>query len=276
MPARQSDAAVVMWIDVSHSVPDGRAPGKASGSTTAERVLGLLGARELPATWTVADFELARPLLERLAGSTDHDVAVRVPTTTSASAPRDVQAKPLSKLVAAAAREGFQVATLVVAGALSTDIASAAKRLGIQAARTERPASPTVRGWKSWLAQFSRRTPARAPRPSTPLCHGLWEMPAGVRVLAGHESSRRTIDAVRREIDRAISQREACHAVLELDRCDQLAKRDWRRLESLLDEIAAWRSSAGLRVQNSTQLAASYAAATRGMPARSILRQRAA
>jgi hypothetical protein len=64
--------------------------------------------------------------------------------------------------------------------------------------------------------------------------------------------------------------------VLDLEYCNQLAKRDWRRLESLLDEIAAWRTSAGLRVQNSTQLAASYAAATRGMPARSILRQRAA
>ncbi len=275
MAARLSGAAVVIWIDDSHSAPVGGAPGKATASTTAERVLGLLKSRELPATWTIADFEVARPQLERLAGNTDHDVAVRVPTSASSS-PRELHAKPLPKLVAAAAREGLQVATLVVAGKLASDIASAAKRLGIQAARTERPVPLTVTGWRSWLPRFGRQPQARAPRPSTPLCHGLWEMPASARVLAGHESSRRTIDAVRREIDRAISQREACHAVLDLDRCDQLAKRDWRRLESLLDEIAAWRASAGLRVQNATQLAASYAAATRGMPARSILRQRAA
>lgn len=276
MAARQSDAAVVLWADVSYSAPDGCASGKLSGSTAAERVLGLLGARELPATWTVADFELTRPLLERLAGSTDHDIAVPVPTSASASTPRDMQAKALSKLIAAAAREGLQVATLVVAGNLATDIASAAKRLGIQAARTERPVPPTVSGWRCWLPRLGRRPQARAPRPSTPVCHGLWEMPAGMRLLAANVSSRRTIDAARREIDRALSQREAYHAVLDLNHCVGLAKRDWRRLESLLDEIAAWRASAGLRVLNSTQLAASYAAATRGMPARSILRQRAA
>jgi hypothetical protein len=275
MPARQSDAAVVLWIDSSLSMPDRRAPGKATGSTTAERVLGLLGSRELPATWTVADFESGRPFLERLAGSADHDIAV-CPALSASSSSLDVQAKPLSKLVAAASREGFQVTTLVVAGTLTSEIATSAKRLGIQAARTEQPAPPIESSWRRWLPKFGRRPQVRAPRPSTPLCHGLWEMPAGVRVLSADASSRRTIDAVRRQIDRAISQREACHAVLDLNHCERLAKRDWRRLESLLDEIAAWRAAPGLRVLNSTQLAASYAAATRGMPARSILRQRAA
>ena len=275
MAARLSDAAVVIWIDDSHSAPVGRVPGKAATSTTAERVLGLLKSRELPATWTIADFEVARPQLERLAGNTDHDVAVRMPTSASSS-PRELHAKPLPKLVAAAAREGFQVVTLVVADKLATDIASAAKRLGIQAARTEQPAPPTVTGWRSWLPRFGQRPQARTPRPSTPVCHGLWEMPVGLHLLAANVSSRRTIDVARREIDRALSQREAYHAVLDLNHCDGLAKRDWRRLESLLDEIAAWRASAGLRVLNSAQLATSYAAATRGMPARSILRQRAA
>lgn len=275
MPARQSDAAVVLWIDVSQSNSDGRAPEKATSSTTAERVLGLLGSRELPATWNVADFESARPVLERLACIADHDIAV-CPALSASSSSREVQAKPLSKLVAAASREGFQVTTLVVAGKLTSEIATAAKRLGIQAARTERPAPPLVSGWRSWLPKFGRRPQVRAPRPSTPLCHGLWEMPVGVRVLSADASSRRTIDAVRREIDQAISRRDACHAVLDLAHCDRLSKRDWRRLESLLDEIAVWRTAAGLRVQNSSQLAASYASATRGMPARSILRQRAA
>ena len=127
MAARLSDAAVVIWIDDSHSAPVGRVPGKAATSTTAERVLGLLKSRELPATWTIADFEAARPQLARLAGNTDHDVAVRMPTSASSS-PRELHAKPLPKLVAAAAREGFQVVTLVVADKLATDIASAAKR----------------------------------------------------------------------------------------------------------------------------------------------------
>lgn len=275
MPARQTDAAVVLWIDVSRSISEGRSPGRATNSTAAERVLGLLSSRELPATWSIADFESARPFLERLAGSADHDIAVRLPMSALSSS-HEAQAKPLSKLVAAASREGFQVTTLVVAGALTSEIAMSAKRLGIQAARTEQPAPPVESGWRRWLPKFSRRPQAHSPRPSTPLCHGLWEMPVGVHVLTPDISSRRTIEAVRRQIDRAISQREACHAVLDLNHCDRLAKRDWRRLESLLDEIATWRTAAGLRVQNSTQLAASYAAATRGMPARSILRQRAA
>jgi hypothetical protein len=274
MPAADREAAVVLWVDAPSADGAGSAHSP-RGSSASDRVLALLDARELPVTWTIDDFSVARPLLDRLAVESTHEVAIRLNSHGSPAGTRNAQVKQMSKQLAAGAREGCAVSALVLSGTLSVEMAATVRRAGVRSIRVERAALPEKAGWRAWFPRLTRRPMDRAPRPRTPQRHGLWEMTVGTQLLVAGQSSRRSLATVSRAIERAASDRDVCHAVLGLEHCDRLAKRDWRRIESLLDEIADRRSSTGLCVLTAAQLATRYAEATRGMPARSILRRAA-
>lgn len=271
MPAAIREPAVVLWVDVP-SAPRDQSSAPSPGSSSADRVLGLLSARELPATWTFDDVGESRRLFERLALEARHEVALRL----DGPGARSAQAKQLSKQIALVSREGCVASTLVLPGSLSPEMAAVARRAGVRSIRVERAVPPQAATWRAWLGRLVMRRPDdRASRPRALKSQGLWEMPLGVRLIFAGQNSRNSLAAVSREIERAAAQRGVCHAVIELEHVDRLAKRDWRRLEALLDEIADRRSTTGLCVLTAAQLADRHDAATRGAPARSILRRAA-
>ncbi|MGD9647498.1 MAG: hypothetical protein AB7U73_17420 [Pirellulales bacterium] len=273
MSAAKRQAALVLWIDVPSNVGNGTT---SPGGDAADRFWGLLNARELPATWTFADLASGRLLWDRLLDNAVHEAAIRaVPATRAVESSRDGQIKQVTRQLAAAAREGCPASSLVLAGNFSAEIAAALRRAGVRSIRVERAVPAKPAGWRAWLGQLAKRRTVRAAKPRVPQRHGLWEMAVSARLIEADQSSRTSLTIVGREIELAARERGVCHAVIELAQCEQLAKRDWRRIESLFDEIAERRSSSGLKVLTAAQLAAEYAAATRGVPARSILRRAA-
>ena len=271
MPAAIREATVVLWVDVPSAQRD-QLSAPSSGSLSADRVLALLAARELPATWTFDDVGESRRLFERLALETRHEVALRLDGPGSRSA----QSKQLSKQIALVSREGRAASTLVLTGSLSPEMAAMARRAGVRSLRIERTPQPQTSRWGAWLGRLvMRRTNGQASRPRAVQRQGFWEMPLDVRLLLAGQNSRNSLAAASREIERAAAGRGVCHAVIDLAHVDRLAKRDWRRLEALLDEIADRRSSTGLCVLTAAQLADRHDATTRGAPSRSILRRAA-
>ncbi|MBX9789356.1 MAG: hypothetical protein K2Y37_10615 [Pirellulales bacterium] len=275
MPAAIREAAVVLWVDVP-ATPRDQSSVPSSGSSSADHVLALLAARELPATWTFDDVGESRRLFERLALEARHEVALRLDSPGTSAVARSAQSKQLSKQIALVSREGCVASTLVVSESLATEMAAAARRAGVRSIRVERAVPPQAATLRAWLGRLVMPRPDdRVSRPRALKSQGLWEMPIDVRMICAGQNSRNSLAAASREIERAAAQRGVCHAVIDLEHCDRLAKRDWRRLESLLDEVADRRSSTGLCVLTAAQLADRHDAATRGAPGRSILRRAA-
>jgi hypothetical protein len=222
-----------------------------------ERLLELLAAHKLPATWAVSDPAVSAARWRLAATSAGHELAILGDASwVGREAGRTRFARELIRRTARARQQGSPIETLVLRSDMPISHCDLAIKEGIIAARHQ----GQVGGGR--------------PLPPRPLRFGLWGFPVSIalpgtsRIWPGGGGAR----AAKLTIDEAVGARGLVHLAIDAPRL--AARGNWavRVLDRVLDHAARRRRHALLEVATLGTVARKLADENRGRPSRSILR----